>query len=157
MQLADPKTYLEHIAQPLIDRFKSEPASFDLAMASCILLYHYADVVGALKQQKPHVAAAEITAVVPKFDIVRALANAIKHVELTRHPGQKLVGLRADKLQVGPGAAFTDGTFFSDGTSWTDIPDTIVIETPDSGKQDVLFVCSFVLNELMKRKEFFSR
>ena len=146
---------MDELATPLCRRFEAEPTAYDLAISTCIILYHFADVVAHVRNSKPHDVAEEIAAKVPAFHTIRAIANAGKHVELTRHPNAALVGLRAEHLVRGQGAAFNDGSYFSDGTTWSDMPDTVVVETPDGTTHDVLHICLSVLAEISKEREFF--
>ena len=155
MAFSNPEVYLSELAQPLCSRFEAEPTSYDLAIASCIILYHFADVVAHVRGRKAHEMADEISATIPEFHTVRAIANAGKHVELTHHPNSVLVGLRAEHLTRGRGAAFSDGAYFFDGTSHSDTQETVVVETPDGRKHDVLHVCRSVLSALSGRREYF--
>lgn len=154
MAFLNPGIYLSDLAQPLCRRFEAEPNSYELAIASCIILFHYADVVGHLRRGKPAAIADEIALAVPAFHTVRAIANAGKHVELTRHLVKALVGLRAEHLTKAKGAAFSSGSFFSDGSTWSDMPETVVVETPDGTKHDVLHVCLTVMAALIENREF---
>lgn len=154
MAFSNPEVYLTELAQPLCRRFAAEPISYELAIASCIILFHYADVVAHVRSSKASVIADEIALVVPSFHTIRAIANAGKHVELTRHPVKALKGLRAEHLTRGKGAAFSDGSFFSDGSTWSDMPETVVVETPDGTKHDVLQVCLTVLAALIENRDF---
>lgn len=155
MAFSNPKVYVDELAEPLCRRFEAEPASYDLAISSCIILYHFADVVAHVRGSTPHQIAEEIAAAVPAFHTVRAIANAGKHVELTRHPKSELLGLRAEHLVRGKGAAFSDGTYYSDGTTHSDARETVVVETPDGKKHDVLRVCTSVLAALKGQPTFF--
>jgi hypothetical protein len=154
MAFSNPEVYLSDLARPLCQRFEAEPTSYELAISSCIILYHFADVVAHVRSSKAHEVANEIAASIPQFDTIRAIANAGKHVELTRHPNSALVGLRAEHLKRGKGAAFSDGAYFSDGSTWSDMPETVVVETPDGKKHDVLHVCQSVLKALSERQEY---
>lgn len=155
MAFSNPEVYISDLAQPLCRRFQAEPTSYELAISSCIILYHFADVVAHVRGANAHKIANEIAAAVPDFHTIRAIANAGKHVELTRHPRSELVGLRAEHLTRGRGAAFSDGTYFSDGTTFSDMPETVVVETPDGRKHDVLHVCMSVLDALIDNPKFF--
>ena len=155
MAFSNPEVYLHDLAQPLCNRFQAEPTSYELAISSCIILYHFADVVAYVRGSKAHEVADEIAAAVPAFHTVRAIANAGKHVELTRHPKSELIGLRAEHLTRGRGAAFSDGSDFLDGSSFSDSPECIVVETPDGKNHDVLHVCTSVLKSLMRSPQFF--
>lgn len=146
---------MDELAAPLCRRFEAEPNAYDLAISTCIILYHFADVVAHVRSSKPHEVAEEIAAKVPDFHTIRAIANAGKHVELTRHPKPGLVGLRAEHLVRRKGAAFTDGSYYSDGTTHSDARETIVVATPDGKKHDVLSVCVSVLAALYREREFF--
>jgi hypothetical protein len=155
MAFSSPAVYLSDLARPLCRRFEAEPTSYDLAIASCIILYHFADVVAYVRNHKASAVADEIAGQIPEFHTVRAIANAGKHVELTWHPKSELVGLRAEDLQRGKAAAFSDGSYFSDGATWAGMPDTVVVETPDGTKHDVLCVCLSTLAALEGRREYF--
>ncbi|MDJ0643138.1 MAG: hypothetical protein QNJ15_09990 [Erythrobacter sp.] len=146
---------MDMLAGPLLKRFQAEPESYDLAIATCIVLYHFSDVVGYVRGQNGGQMANHISKKVPEFHTIRALANAGKHVVLTHHPVSELVGLRAEDLQHGRGAAFSDGTFLSDGSTFSDAPKTVVVETPDGRKHDVLHTCNSVFSSLMSVDEFF--
>lgn len=154
MAFSNPEVYLSELAEPLCRRFEAEPTSYELAIASCIILFHYADVVAHVRCQTPYDVAGEIAVAVPAFHTVRAIANAGKHVELTRHPVSELIGLRAEHLKRGKGAAFSDGSFYSDGASHSDAAETIMVETPDGQKHDVLHVCRAVLKGLKANTHF---
>ena len=154
MAFSNPEVYLAELAEPLCRRFEAEPTSYDLAIASCIILFHYADVVAHVRAGKAPAIADQIALAVPAFHTVRAIANAGKHVELTRHPVTALIGLRAEHLTKGKGAAFSDGSFFAEGSTWSDMAETIVVETPDGMKHDVLHVCTTVLAALFKNTQF---
>lgn len=155
MAFSNPQVYMDELAEPLCRRFEAEPTAYDLAISACIVLYHFADVVAHVRSSTAHLIAEEIAAKVSAFHTVRAIANAGKHVELTRHPNSELVGLRAEHLIRGKGAAFSDGTYYSDGTTHTEARETIVVETPDGNMHDVLRVCMSVLSALRREPEFF--
>ncbi len=155
MAFSNPQVYIDELAAPLCRRFETEPTAYDIAISTCINLFHFADVVAHVRGSKPHEVAEEIATKVPAFHTIRAIANAGKHVELTRHPTAALVGLRAEHLVRGKGVAASDGSYFSDGTTKSDMPDTIVVETPDGTKHDVLHVCLSVLVALSEEREFF--
>ncbi|TYC78789.1 hypothetical protein [Novosphingobium sp. BW1] len=155
MAFSNPQVYIDELAAPLCRRFEAEPTAYDLAISTCIILYHFADVVAHVRNGKPHDVAQEIAAKVPAFHTVRAIANAGKHVKLTRHPKSELVGLRAEDLVRGKGAAFSDGSYYSDGTTHSDARETVVVATPDGKKHDVLHVCVSVLESLYREREFF--
>ncbi|WP_147395520.1 hypothetical protein [Altericroceibacterium spongiae] len=127
---------MDELAAPLCRRFEAEPSFYDLAISACIVLYHFADVVAHVRGGKSHDVAEEIALKVPAFHTIRAIANAGKHVELTRHPKSELVGLRAEHLVRGNGAAFSDGSYYSDGTTQSGARETVVVATPDGQKHE---------------------
>lgn len=155
MAFSNPQVYLDELAGPLCRRFETEPTAYDLAISTCIILYHFSDVVAHVRSSKPHDVAEEIAAKIPAFHTIRAIANAGKHVELERHPKSELVGLRAEHLVRGKGAAFSDGSYYSDGTTRSDARETVVVVTPDGKKHDLLHVCVSVLAALYREREFF--
>lgn len=155
MAFSIPQVYMDELAAPLCRRFEAEPTAYDLAISTCIVLYHFADVVAHVRGRKPHDVADEIAAKVPAFHTIRAIANAGKHVELTRHPKSELVGLRAEHLIRGQGAAFSDGSYYSDGATHSDASETVVVATPDGKRHDVMHVCVSVLEALYTEREFF--
>jgi hypothetical protein len=155
MAFSNPQVYMDELAAPLCHRFEAEPAAYDLAISTCVILYHFADVVAHVRSRSSHDVAEDIAAKIPGFHTIRAIANAGKHVELTRHPKSELVGLRAEHLFRGKGRAFSDGSYSSDGTTHFDAHETVVVATPDGKKYDVLHLCVSVLKALYKQREFF--
>ncbi len=154
MAFSNPQVYMDELAAPLCRRFKAEPTAYDLAISTCIILYHFADVVAHVRGGKSHDVAEDIAAKVPAFHTIRAIANAGKHVELTRHPRSELVGLRAEHLVRGKGTAFSDGSYYSDGSTHSDARETVVVATPDGKKHDVLHLCVSVLEAPPLRSGF---
>ncbi|MDS9467971.1 hypothetical protein RGQ15_10380 [Paracoccus sp. MBLB3053] len=154
MAFSRPRIYLEQLARPMCNRFAAEPTSYDLAIASCNIIYHFADVLAYTRNLQPHVAAQIIAERIPKFETIQALANAGKHVELRRHRNHALNGLKAEDLVRGNAAAFSDGSYFSDGSTFSDMPETVVVTTPDGRLHDVLHTCMEVLVALEESDDF---
>jgi hypothetical protein len=155
MAFSNPQVYMDELAAPLCRRLEAEPTAYDLAISTCIILFHFADVVAHARSGKPHDIAEDIASKVPAFHTIRAIANAGKHVELTRHPKSELVGLRAEHLVRGKRATFSDTSYYSDGTTPSESRDTVVVATPDGEKHDVLQLCISVLEALYREREFF--
>lgn len=155
MAFSNPQVYMTELAEPLCRRLEAEPNAYDLAIATCIILYHFADVVAHMRRGKPHEIADEIAAKVPDFHTIRAIANAGKHVELTRHPKSELVGLRAEHMVRGKGAAFSDGSYFAGNVTWSDMPEAVVLETPDGRMHDVPHLCARAFKSICSTREFF--
>lgn len=148
MAFSNPQIYMDELAAPLCRRFEAEPTAYDLAISTCIILYHFADVVAKVRGCRPHDMAEEIALKVPAFHTIRAVANAGKHVELTRHSKSELVGLRAEHLARRTAATCGDETSHSER-------ETIVVMTPDEEEHDVLRLCLSVLAELYRQSELF--
>lgn len=108
-----------------------------------------------MRVRTAHDVSEEIAAKVPEFHTIRAIANAGKHVELTRHPKSELVGLRAEHLVRGKGAAFSDGSYLLGNVSWSDMPDAVVVKTPDGRLHDVPHLCACVFKALCSDTELF--
>jgi uncharacterized protein YfiM (DUF2279 family) len=78
------------------------------------------------------------------FSMIFAIASAAKHLEAQDKRHSALIGLRADSADIGMSAAFTDGTYFSDGTSWNDMPNVVRVKKPDGMPIDVLWLVKTV-------------
>jgi hypothetical protein len=143
-----PDVYLHELAGPLLARFEAEPKAYDLAIACCIIIYHYADVVAHSEEKRISEVTKELSKRAPHFQVIGGIANSAKHVELTRHADKALIGLRAEHLEVGKGVAFRDGSYFSDGSSFGDMADVVCVKTPDGTLHDVLFLCQETLRAL---------
>jgi hypothetical protein len=117
-----PSEYFRDLVEPTIAEFEKEPESVRRAYAACVFTYHFADAAAVHSGRKSHQIADELTGMTPAFGLVRDIANLTKHLVLDpKRPGNKGRPLpRMPDTHVGPEAAFTDGTFFSDGTSWSD-------------------------------------
>lgn len=155
MAFSNPQVYMDELAGPLCRRLEAEPTAYDLAISSCIILYHFADVVANVRGLTAHDVAEEIAAKFPDFHTIRAIANAGKHVELTRHPKSELVGLRAEHLVRGKGAAFSDGSYFEGNVTWSDMPEAVIVETPEGRLHDVPHLCARVFKALCSDTELF--
>lgn len=53
MAFSNPQVYMDELAAPLCRRFEAEPTAYDLAISTCIILYHFADVVAHVRSGKP--------------------------------------------------------------------------------------------------------
>lgn len=154
MAFSNPEVYLKELAGPLLRRFQAEPDSYDLAVAVCIILYHFADVVGFVRQQTGPAIADELAEQIPYFDLIRALANAGKHVELTRHPNHSLLGLKAEHL-VREIHAPNILEANRDCVSGVQSPrPSIMVVMPDGMKHDVLYLCCSVFASLEAKSEY---
>jgi hypothetical protein len=132
--------YWARIVKPLIGRFELEPTSIDLAFAACIAVYHVKDYLPL----QPDIKNSWLINDNDNFSIIFAVASAAKHLEAQDVRHSALVGLRADSADIGKSAAFTDGTYFSDGTSWSDMPNVVRVRKPDGTPIDVLWLVKTV-------------
>ncbi|MFN3188848.1 MAG: hypothetical protein ACK42D_04930 [Candidatus Paceibacteria bacterium] len=148
VDLTDPPTYLRQIARPLCNRFRAEPLSFDLAFATCAAIFHFVDVLAHATGRETKVVAKEFRDTISGFELVRALANTLKHTELTTPKYHPDLGLKSSALSVDIGGAFSDGTYYSDNTSFTDSPQAIVLTRVSGEKRDVLWTCLSVLEQI---------
>jgi hypothetical protein len=69
------------------------------------------------------------------------VANVAKHFQLDRGPQ---TGLAATDLEVGKGAAFSDGSYFSDGSSFVESADVVRVNFRNR-LIDVLHLCEEAL------------
>ena len=137
--LSEPAEYLKVVARPIFERFQAEPTAVELAVSTCIVIAHFADVLGKHSGQKDLARVRRgLVALSPSFRVIDAFCNAAKHVEIDKRHGT-LKGLRLDVAEKGRAAAFSDGTYFSDGSSFAQHPNTIRILAPDGRRYDLLF------------------
>ncbi len=132
--------YWSRIVRPLIGRFELEPTSIELAFAACIAVYHVKDYL-PLKLDLRYSWLIDDN---DNFSMIFAIASAAKHLEAQDKRHSALIGLRADSADIGLSAAFTDGTYFSDGTSWNDMPNVVRVKKPDGMPIDVLWLVKTV-------------
>src|SRR6266478_2369805 len=132
-----PREYLEGVCEPNFEDFVREPTSIRKAWASATSLFHFIDCLAIHRGQDPAKIKGEMALQFPALSVLADVANASKHFELNR--GVR-TGLSANHFRVGTGAAFTDGSYLSDGTSFSDIPDVIRVEFQGS-QIDVLHLC----------------
>lgn len=138
--VATPELYLENIIKPMVRRFEADPTAYDLGFACCVFLYHFCDVVCAQSGGTPGDIKKQIATKDRNFDLVHAVAVAAKHVFVSDKRLAGYVGLRSDDADIGRRAPFSDGSFFSDGTSFSEMPPAIRVKSPDGRWHDLLFV-----------------
>lgn len=146
--LSKPKNYIEHVMSPMVRRFIDEPSAIDLAIASCIVISQIVDVLKEHGKRDQKDISNEVINVTLAFAIVRSVAEAAKHVEITYSRHGPLKGLRIDDMHLGAEAAFTDGTYFSDGTSWSDSIDVVRIELPNGDIVNLSYLAHSVAQAL---------
>ena len=80
-----------------------------------------------------------------QFQALADIANASKHFQLDRHGPRK--GLSALDFKVAPSSAFSDGSYYSDGTSHSDADDVVRMEFREE-IIDVRHLCEAALKYL---------
>jgi len=110
-----PSTYLEVICKPHLHAFEADPTAISKAWSAVVSLGQFADYLAADRNISKRAARKLIESVFPKFDLVSDIANASKHFELSDPTRTSRAGYSITHLKIGKSAAFTDGTFFSDG------------------------------------------
>ena len=133
-----PRDYLDQIARPSIEDFRHHPTSIRHAWTAAAALFHFRDWLAKDRGAEPSVVQAEFEVGFPQFRAIADIANASKHFKLD-HSGPRK-GLSTQHFRAGRGAAFSDGTYYSDGSTHSDAPDVIRMEF--SGERiDVLNLC----------------
>jgi hypothetical protein len=120
-----PSTYLEVICAPHLQAFEADPTAISKAWGAIVSLGQFADYLAADRNITKRAARKLIEAVFPQFDLVSDIANASKHFELSDPTRTSRAGYSIAHLKIGKSAAFSDGTFFSDGTSWVQSTDVV--------------------------------
>lgn len=103
----------------------NEPTSLRRAWVATIALFHFADYVAAARSTSLTSVRSEFYREFPKFKHVRDLANASKHFELDQGIRK---GLSSRHSEIGPEAAFSDGSYYSDGTSHSDAGNVVRVK-----------------------------
>jgi hypothetical protein len=77
----------------------------------------------------------ELIDIAPHFRWISDVANLAKHAELdTRRYKKRTIFTTFKAIHHGPSAAFSDGTYWDDGSSWTDATETVrVLYSDDNG------------------------
>jgi hypothetical protein len=121
-----PRDYFHDLIEPTLAEFEAEPTNIRRGYSACLFTYHFADAAAAHTGRKQFEIVKELAKIAPVYEVVQGIANMAKHIELTRGKVQP----RIADTHTGSEAAFTDGTFWDDGTSWTDSEE--VVRTRDS-------------------------
>ena len=143
-----PSEYLEKICRPLFDEFEREPATMHRAWAAIVALAHFADYLARSRNIRICDARKEVSSSFPNFDLITDIANASKHVVLDRG-GRKREGYSVENIQSGPEAAFTDGTYFSDNTAFSDAK-IVLVSNFNEEQVDLVHLCSSCLTSLTR-------
>jgi hypothetical protein len=126
-----PREYLEAICIPSVEEFFREPTALRRAWTAVVALIHFEDYLAAHRGLTEHnkiQLRRELDQGCPPLRFLRDVGNANKHHRLTR--GDHL-GLSFDHIQVGKSAAFSDGSYFDDGSSFAEHDDVVRVEFED--------------------------
>jgi hypothetical protein len=123
-----PSEYFRELVEPTIAEFAANPASVRHAYAACVFVYHFADVVAVHTGRSKTQVRREIAGIAAEFWTVEGVATVVKHLEATR----TTVRPKAEDTHLGQAAAFSDGAYWSDGSSWAEMP-TVVRTRDDAG------------------------
>jgi hypothetical protein len=141
-----PTEYLNSICRPLVAAFRDDPTEISKAWAAVVALGQFADYLAMHRQISPKDARALIETKFHGFDLVYDICNASKHFRLEKKSTSRR-GFSISHLTVGPGAAFRDGPFYSDGSSHSDSEDVL---RADYGSEhvDLQHLCTDCLSAL---------
>ncbi len=128
-----PSEYFHELIEPTLDEFESEPTSIRRAYAASVFTYHFTDAAAAYLNCKRERIETDLERLTPAFRLIRAIANMSKHLVLKPEFNKGRPMPKIQDTHIGPAAAFTDGSYWSDGTSWTDSKKVVRI-TDDNGK-----------------------
>jgi hypothetical protein len=139
--------YLEVICKPLVFAFCQDPTAVSKAWAAVVALGQFADYLAANRQISKREARSLVEAIFPRFDLISDIGNASKHFALDDPRRTSRPGYSISHLKVGPSAAFSDGSFYSDGSSHAESDDVI---RADYGREyvDLQHLCSDCLSAL---------
>ncbi|MCX7364080.1 MAG: hypothetical protein NTV97_19860 [Alphaproteobacteria bacterium] len=121
-----PNIFLADICEPSVSDLEREPSSLRRAWVAVTALLHFADFLAAERGLSVAAIRIEFYSTYPKFKLVKDIAIASKHFVVT-HDGERK-GLSVENTKVGASAAFSDGSYFSDGTSFADHRDVVRVE-----------------------------
>lgn len=139
-----PRQFFEEICEPSVKDLINEP-SRRRAWVAIIALFHFSDYLAASRATTLKSVKAEFYSEFPRFELVRDIANASKHFKLNREGSRK--GLSVKHTTIGTGAAFSDETNYSDGTSHIDDADVVRVEFRGE-LIDVIGICKECLEYL---------
>ena len=133
-----PRQFFDEICVPSVNDFAVEPTSLRRAWVAVIALFHFSDYVAGGSRGTLKAVIKNFCQEFPKYDLAVDLANASKHFELDVGARK---GLSVQHLEVGPEAAFTDNTYYDDGTSHSDAGDVIRVKFGNE-LVDVVHLCA---------------
>lgn len=132
----DHEIYFHVVVCEAIDACAQNQSSLWHAYAACTLTYHLHEHIAASFGVSATAILNEIKAEFPEMHELQAIATASKHGK-SSNKNHKYIGLTLSDIYVGKSAAFSDGTYFSDGSSYAEHPPSVVVATPDGSFKEV--------------------
>lgn len=142
-----PKAYLDLICRPHVEALASDPTSPHKAWAAVVSLGQFADYLATHRGISKAAARKDIQSAFLQYDLVSDAGNASKHFELDDPKRTTRLGFSIGHFKVGRSAAFSDGSYFSDGTSFSEHPDVLRVEF-QAEQTDLVHLCSACLTVL---------
>lgn len=114
-----PSEYFRELVEPAIVEFENDSTNIRRAYAASVFTYHFADAAAVYLRRDRTGIEEDLERLTPAFALIRAIATMSKHLLLDpkRNKGRPMP--RIQDTHIGQAAAFSDGSFFSDGSSWT--------------------------------------
>ncbi|MSP48282.1 MAG: hypothetical protein EXQ95_03035 [Alphaproteobacteria bacterium] len=143
----NPAEYFDEFVSPAYCDFQGSPVSRRHALQVCMLALHFADAVAVHRGIMVKEVVTDFGSRCPAFLVAEACCLAVKHIRIRKvaYEGQGL-----SDIGTGPGAAFTDGAYFDDGTTFSDVGDSVVY-APDGGQpHDLAYVLDQVVSFLAR-------
>jgi hypothetical protein len=134
-----PQEFLDLICRPNVLAFEGEPTSISKAWSAVVALGQFADCYAKDRGITVLTARADIEKEFRRFGLLTDVSVANKHFEVKRKQSGRM-GLSIKHQGIGKGAAYSDGTYHSDGTSFAEHPDVVRIDF-GSEHVDLLHLC----------------
>jgi hypothetical protein len=141
------KDYWVRFVKPLVSRFNMEQQSIHLAFAACVAVGHVSDYLNDA-QTSPKSPRDWLSFENERYIALRAICDAAKHGEASHKQHGLYLGTNIDDFHVGSAAAFSDGSFFSDDSSWSESADVVRIRIPHMGLVDVSWLLQEVADKI---------
>ena len=129
-----PEQYFHDVAEPTVDEFMAEPTCVRRALLACMACYHVIDALAVRRRRTALQVYNDLLPRQPKLRVIKAVALLAKHVEPTQ-PGFNEV--RSEHLRPASGAAFSDGSYYSDGSTHAGTRKVVVLRSPGFSKSDL--------------------
>ena len=120
-----PQEYLAIIVEPTCQEFFESPLDTRKAILASLVTYHVIDAIAVAEGANNESAVYDrLLRDCPQLRELKGTALAAKHI----HPRQNgFSDFRLENVRAGRSAAFSDGSYYSDGTSHSDAHDAAVL------------------------------